>query len=162
MDLNKQSCLVAYYLMTYTGGRNHLPDNERSTSVCVCVCVCVTVNIDTHTLTNSRTAVGWPFLHNNCPHSNTTTRGCTVWATDCLWEVERLSNLPNVWAVSCDGLRPRFNETCLQRDHKKSQEKDSPPPCTEVPLHTGTCSLGPCDSWTAGLQNKFPSIPGSV
>jgi hypothetical protein len=43
---SKQSgwiCLIAYYLMTYTGGRNKLPDNERSTTS-----VCMTVNIDTH------------------------------------------------------------------------------------------------------------------
>jgi len=95
--------------------------------VCVCVCVCVCDRKHRHTLTNSKTAVGWPFLH-NCPHSNTVAahhHSPPLVAVQCelqtvfVRQVERLSNLLNFWAVNCDGLRPRFNEACLQRDHKR-------------------------------------------
>ena len=106
MDLNKHSCLIAYYLMTYTGGRNQLPDNERSTSS---VCVCDS---------KQRYTLMWAgrFSTNDCPHCNTAATHHHSWLysvsyRQCVRQNERLSNSPNVWAVSCVGLRPRYSTT---------------------------------------------------
>ena len=163
MDLNKHCRLIAYYLVTYTLGRYWAIIKQcvvwLETSIHIyhqqdCCGLAVSPQTTAHTITLLLTNIH----HHSWVHS--------VSYRQSLWDTFSGSSVAyrTFWAVSCAGLRPRY-DTSLQLDNKRSIIFF--PRTTEVPLHTGTCSLGPWDCRTAGLQNfsakvKFPSIPGSI
>ena len=119
--------------MTYTGGRNQLPDNERSTSS---VCDCK------HRHTHQQTAgLLWAgrFSTNNCPHTNTAATHHHSWLYSVCETgsvIHRTRGMSAALGLGSGTTKPAYEVT---RDQKR---QISPPPRREVPLHTGTCSLG--------------------